>query len=752
MLRGWIRRTLLASIPLFESLSPEDSDYLGSRLEERDLDEGEEIFDKGDPGDTMYVILDGAVEILAGQRQAAGGAGLAVPGPVLRRAVAARRRAALGHGDRGQAHKVLALDRDDFVEFVRSKPDAALIIMAEIAERMRATNEPMTQTVTRNVFTEEEENDDPRRARRRQGRGLRRLVDLHLRVRRLHGGVDGLQRRRVSLRWDEYPFILLNLMLSSLAALQAPVIMMSQNRQAEKDKALAVNTYQVNLKQEIVIDKIMRGQNEVLQRVAMLERSLAPRASGPPRAPSGRQRSRAEAAGNARRLSDPPTGLVGSPPNSGRSHETSFPCPGRDGAACSLAACDSGMTTRRVPMAGCTSPASGVRRHRPDPGAADPDLLPDVHDYYVRCNAGDNPMQLKVLDENGWDVQDVDLTEDQLLTVRDDYHVRCLPHDFPEITVTRHPENGDPTPGWYLVNSASYAAVLDQNGVPVWYAKGDTVLNVDAQKPNVVSFMRHGQTPFVNNVDSAFSVWTLDGSVPPVEVKTVGLAPDFHDFRMLPNGNYLLLTYPLEPHVDLTGLDTYGSDETLADCELQEIDPQGNEVWSWLASDHVDPVKESLEPSKWMVGNDNVVDTFHCNSMDVDASGNILLSMRQANTVLYIDRTTGTIQWKLGGTDLQQGRRASTSRSPATPRASSACSTTPASTPTGRSRCSTTTARQPTGSLAASSTRSITPPTPRPRCGRCWAPARASTRAAVGRRTTVTSSSAGASSPATSGS
>jgi len=82
-----------------------------------------------------------------------------------------------------------------------------------------------------------------------------------------------------SLRWDAYPFILLNLMLSSLAALQAPVIMMSQNRQADKDKALAVNTYQVNLKQAIVIDKILRGQNQLVQRVGMVERLFSSRSS-----------------------------------------------------------------------------------------------------------------------------------------------------------------------------------------------------------------------------------------------------------------------------------------------------------------------------------------------------------------------------------------------------------------------------------------------------------------------------------------
>jgi uncharacterized membrane protein len=73
------------------------------------------------------------------------------------------------------------------------------------------------------------------------------------------------------LAFDPLPFMFLNLFLSTLAALQAPIIMMSQNRQATKDKALAVNAFQVNLKNEVSIDKILRGQSELLQRLSSLE-------------------------------------------------------------------------------------------------------------------------------------------------------------------------------------------------------------------------------------------------------------------------------------------------------------------------------------------------------------------------------------------------------------------------------------------------------------------------------------------------
>ena len=79
--------------------------------------------------------------------------------------------------------------------------------------------------------------------------------------------------------FDPYPFILLNLALSTIAALQAPIIMMSQNRQSSKDKLLAENDYQVNLKAEMEITAIMRNQAELLARLSLLERTMARRSS-----------------------------------------------------------------------------------------------------------------------------------------------------------------------------------------------------------------------------------------------------------------------------------------------------------------------------------------------------------------------------------------------------------------------------------------------------------------------------------------
>ena len=85
----------------------------------------------------------------------------------------------------------------------------------------------------------------------------------------------------VAHAFDPYPFILLNLLLSCVAAIQAPVIMMSQNRQEEKDRLRSLNDYKTNLKAEIIvedlhkkIDKLLTRQEQVLKQQEQLLKSI----------------------------------------------------------------------------------------------------------------------------------------------------------------------------------------------------------------------------------------------------------------------------------------------------------------------------------------------------------------------------------------------------------------------------------------------------------------------------------------------
>lgn len=74
--------------------------------------------------------------------------------------------------------------------------------------------------------------------------------------------------------FDAYPFILLNLVLSCIAAVQAPLIMMSQNRQEAKDRARAENDYKINLKNELIIDDLYKKITQILENQKKLEKQI----------------------------------------------------------------------------------------------------------------------------------------------------------------------------------------------------------------------------------------------------------------------------------------------------------------------------------------------------------------------------------------------------------------------------------------------------------------------------------------------
>ncbi|MPN50098.1 hypothetical protein SDC9_197724 [bioreactor metagenome] len=74
--------------------------------------------------------------------------------------------------------------------------------------------------------------------------------------------------------YDPYPFILLNLILSCVAAIQAPVIMMSQNRQEEKDRLRAQNDYKTNLKSEIIVEDLHQKLDQLLADMSSIQQEI----------------------------------------------------------------------------------------------------------------------------------------------------------------------------------------------------------------------------------------------------------------------------------------------------------------------------------------------------------------------------------------------------------------------------------------------------------------------------------------------
>lgn len=314
-----------------------------------------------------------------------------------------------------------------------------------------------------------------------------------------------------------------------------------------------------------------------------------------------------------------------------------------------------------------------------------PAFAPSTFDYFVRCASGSNSITFDMTAVPGGTVAltaptttspapsqsvTVALNPNQAAVVKAtdaqgagaDYWVRCLPPDFPAITVTTHPENGSPTPGWYLLGNniipsgaTSYAMILDANGTPVWYKRstGGPATNVTPTRKDNVAFMSTSSfTGFTTDPNAKYDEYSLDtGTVQ--SIRTVGIPADFHELTTLTNGNHLMLSYPFKRGVDLTGLNatpTPGPNSTIADCVVQEVDPQGQLVWQWTASDHLDPVTESTVAPSVVIGGERIWDVFHCNSIDVSSDGDVLVSIRHSNAVIEINRADGRVNWKLGGT------------------------------------------------------------------------------------------------------
>ncbi len=286
------------------------------------------------------------------------------------------------------------------------------------------------------------------------------------------------------------------------------------------------------------------------------------------------------------------------------------------------------------------------------PKSLTPAFAVGTHDYYVSCEVGHNALTFDVTYARGTTTTAVTLVEDQAYVVGD-YWVRCLPSDFPRITVTTHADVGAPTPGYYLVDDARYAIALDTNGTPVWYARGTNIADVDSLAQNQISLMPAASGPINDDPLQAFELHTLNTGTQS-KVLAVGSPTDEHDLQRMPNGDWLVFTYRIITNVNLTSLG-FGSSANLADCIIQELDSANTVVWSWRASDHVDAIQESVEPIVEAFGGMNVIDAFHCNSVDVTADGaTLLLSLREANALYAIDHATGTVRWKLGGTTFNK--------------------------------------------------------------------------------------------------
>jgi CRP/FNR family transcriptional regulator, cyclic AMP receptor protein len=257
-------------VPLFSLLDAEERQVLAQQVEQRNFAKGETIFKTGDPGAHAYLVCRGTVHItltdlaedlvLVDVVQAGGLCGMS---SLL--AGAEHLTTAIATEDT----QTIEIDREDIAHLLERKPLAGLDMMTIIEQQLRATHQLMRARAARDPNAEFESTET---------RG-ERLADS---VAKFGGSwsfvicfgvflvIYSAINVVISNPWDPYPFILLNLFLSMLAAIQAPVIMMSQNRQDAKDRVRSELDYRVNLKAEVEV-------TEVLHRLSRIEQLLIDR-------------------------------------------------------------------------------------------------------------------------------------------------------------------------------------------------------------------------------------------------------------------------------------------------------------------------------------------------------------------------------------------------------------------------------------------------------------------------------------------
>ena len=161
------------------------------------------------------------------------------------------------------------LSRDHFLSFMRSNPNVALEMLTALVNRLRHTDELLRHSTTRNVNVEEAAQltlaDRAADIIAEFGGSWKFIIaaTMVLNVWILVNVFPALLFRREG--FDVYPYLFLTVILNMVQIFQAPIILMSQNRQAHKDRLRAEIDYQVNLKNELAL-------NEILERLKNLER------------------------------------------------------------------------------------------------------------------------------------------------------------------------------------------------------------------------------------------------------------------------------------------------------------------------------------------------------------------------------------------------------------------------------------------------------------------------------------------------
>jgi CRP/FNR family cyclic AMP-dependent transcriptional regulator len=272
--------SFLANIRMFDHLNEDDRIALANVVDELTVPEGRTLFQTGDPGDSLFIVRVGEIELFikdtVGQKIVLH---TAQPGDMFGEVAmldsGSRTATALALSD----CEVLFLDRDDLILLFQRKPEAALHMLAALSGLTRKADELLRTRVSRNVNEEMEVHSTP----------LLRIADW---IAWFSGSMAFLILNGVWFAtwitintlpvgipaFDPFPFGLLTMIVSLEAIFLSCFVLISQNRQAQKDKVRADIEYEVNIKAELEIahlhEKTDRIYENTMARLAKFEKML----------------------------------------------------------------------------------------------------------------------------------------------------------------------------------------------------------------------------------------------------------------------------------------------------------------------------------------------------------------------------------------------------------------------------------------------------------------------------------------------
>lgn len=280
--------SFLKDVPFFKLLDADERTELAAVLDSIAVKKDDTIFQLGDPGDSLYLVRSGKVELfakdnlgdkitfnVAGRGDLFGELSLLDEGPRAATAVAL------------EDTELLVLDRGDLLLFLRKKPDAALDMLTVMGQRLRHSDELLKGRASRDF---NEEIQDKRTLIEKAADWIAEFsgsipflmihvaifavwISLNLET----PGGSGVNFLRLSL-FDPFPFGLLTMVVSLEAIILSVFVLLSQNRQAEKEHIKNDIEYEVNLKAELEVaelhQKMDRFYAETMNRLNNLEKRL----------------------------------------------------------------------------------------------------------------------------------------------------------------------------------------------------------------------------------------------------------------------------------------------------------------------------------------------------------------------------------------------------------------------------------------------------------------------------------------------